>query len=75
MTARGACRCGKEHAKVSPGTHEPTGALDSQSGEQVLDLLADLNKEHGTTLVVVTHDQSIADLADHTVCLQDGKLS
>ena len=54
---------------------EPTGALDSQSGEQVLDLLTELNQRQGTTLVVVTHDRSVADRADQTVCLKDGRLT
>ena len=39
---------------------EPTGALDSQTGEKIADLLLELQKEHGTTLVLVTHDLSLA---------------
>ena len=53
---------------------EPTGALDSQSGNEVMELLGSLNREHGTTLVVVTHDQSVADRADRTLVLVDGTI-
>lgn len=53
---------------------EPTGALDSHSGEEVMKLLTELNQNQGTTLVMVTHDRSVADRADQTICLKDGKL-
>lgn len=53
---------------------EPTGALDSQSGTEVMELLTSLNREHGTTLVVVTHDQSIADRADRILSIADGRI-
>jgi putative ABC transport system ATP-binding protein len=52
---------------------EPTGALDSQSGAQVLDLLERIQAERGKTLVVVTHDPGIAARADRTVRMLDGR--
>lgn len=53
---------------------EPTGALDSKSGNEVMDLLGELNRNHDTTLVVVTHDQRVADRADKTIYLMDGRI-
>ena len=53
---------------------EPTGALDSRSSQRLLDLLNDLQKENGTTLVVVTHEQSIADRAGRTLNMLDGRI-
>lgn len=54
---------------------EPTGALDSKSGAEVMQLLVKLNLEHGTTLVVVTHDQSIADQSRRVVRMLDGRIA
>lgn len=53
---------------------EPTGALDSQSGNEVMDLLSMLNREQGTTLIIVTHDQKVADRAGNTIHLMDGRI-
>ena len=53
---------------------EPTGNLDSASGEEIIALLRQLNREQGLTLVLVTHDDSIAAQADRIVHLQDGRL-
>jgi len=53
---------------------EPTGNLDSATGARVLDLLLDLRRESGTTLVLVTHDRAVASLADRLVHLQDGRV-
>ncbi len=52
---------------------EPTGNLDSKSGKEVLDLLVGLNKK-GKTLVVVTHDKSIAKKAKRIVKIKDGRI-
>ena len=54
---------------------EPTGALDSLTGEQVMDLMVDIAKEDGTTLVIVTHDPRVASYADHRVMVRDGKVT
>ncbi|MGA2770160.1 MAG: ABC transporter ATP-binding protein [Bryobacteraceae bacterium] len=51
---------------------EPTGNLDSVSGQMVLDLLLELNREHGATLVLVTHEPSVAQCAGRRVLLRDG---
>ena len=51
---------------------EPTGNLDSKSGNEIMDLLLGLNKEFGTTLIVVTHDPKIAKHTARTVQLFDG---
>jgi putative ABC transport system ATP-binding protein len=53
---------------------EPTGNLDTRSGEMVMDLLARLHSELQTTLVLVTHDEWIADRADRVLRLADGRL-
>jgi putative ABC transport system ATP-binding protein len=53
---------------------EPTGNLDSLNGAHVFDLLLTLNRNRGTTLVLVTHDHEIADLADRKVSLRDGRM-
>jgi putative ABC transport system ATP-binding protein len=51
---------------------EPTGNLDSANGRQVLELLIALNREQGATLVLVTHDRSLAAFADRVITLSDG---
>ncbi len=51
---------------------EPTGNLDSKTGESILQMLIDLNKKEGKTLVVVTHDNDIARFADQIIVVKDG---
>jgi putative ABC transport system ATP-binding protein len=51
---------------------EPTGNLDSTTGRHVLDLLLSLNREEGTTLILVTHDPEIAGHADRVITMRDG---
>jgi putative ABC transport system ATP-binding protein len=51
---------------------EPTGNLDSATGRVVLDLLLALNREQGATMVLVTHEQSLADHADRRILMHDG---
>jgi putative ABC transport system ATP-binding protein len=53
---------------------EPTGALDIKTGSVVLQVLERVNQELGTTLAVITHNASIAGLADRVVTLQDGRI-
>jgi lipoprotein-releasing system ATP-binding protein len=53
---------------------EPTGNLDATSGQGVLDLLRDLNRERGLTMMLVTHDQHIAQQADRVVRLAEGRI-
>ncbi len=52
---------------------EPTGNLDRETGQMVMDLLFDLQKEHGTTLVLVTHDETLASRCHRSVHMIDGK--
>lgn len=51
---------------------EPTGNLDSDNGRRVLDLLIELNRREGATLVLVTHDRELAGYADRIITLRDG---
>lgn len=51
---------------------EPTGNLDSATGQVVLSLLLELNREHGATMVMVTHEDSVAQCADRRIVLRDG---
>lgn len=51
---------------------EPTGNLDSQSGQEIMDLLLSLNARSGTTLIIVTHDQGVAAQAQRIIHLKDG---
>jgi putative ABC transport system ATP-binding protein len=54
---------------------EPTGNLDSETGERIVELLGKLNNELGTTIIVVTHDDRIASLAKRKISLRDGKIT
>ena len=53
---------------------EPTGALDQASGKQVMKLFRQLNKEQGVTIVMITHDASVAANADQTLHIIDGEI-
>ncbi len=53
---------------------EPTGNLDSETGQQVINLLFELQKKHNITLVIVTHDEDLAKRCDQTINIRDGKV-
>lgn len=53
---------------------EPTGNLDSESGKQIIELLDGLNKKNRTTVIVVTHEEKIAQRADRVFRIKDGKI-
>ena len=53
---------------------EPTGNLDSKSTDEIMDLLRNLNREQGTTFIVVTHNPAVARAADRVVTVRDGKI-
>jgi putative ABC transport system ATP-binding protein len=54
---------------------EPTGSLDFATGETVMNLMFDLNRELGTTLVLVTHDRAIAERCEHRITIEAGRIS
>jgi putative ABC transport system ATP-binding protein len=54
---------------------EPTGNLDSRNGQHVFDLMVEMNRRHGATLVLVTHDHDLASLADRRIALKDGRVA
>ncbi|TDC97543.1 ABC transporter ATP-binding protein [Nonomuraea deserti] len=54
---------------------EPTGALDSLTGEKVMDLLVGLARQEGTTVILVTHDPRVAACADREVMVRDGRIT
>ena len=51
---------------------EPTGNLDSKSGKEIMELILKLNRERGTTIIVVTHDPRIAEQTERVISLEDG---
>ena len=54
---------------------EPTGALDEQTGRQVLDYICNLHNEYGFTVVMITHNQNIAEMANTVVKMNSGKIA
>jgi len=53
---------------------EPTGNLDTQTGEEILNLVRDLHKRLGSTVVIVTHDMKVAESCPRTIALRDGRV-
>ncbi len=54
---------------------EPTGALDEQTGRLVLNYICELHKEYKFTIVMVTHNQNIAEMADTIIMMNSGKIA
>ena len=53
---------------------EPTGNLDTKTSHEIMEMLRSLNRDHGVTIVVVTHERDIADYADRVVTMRDGRI-
>lgn len=53
---------------------EPTGALDSQTSRDILVLFEKVNRQYGTTMLIVTHNNSVRHMADQVVCIKDGQI-
>lgn len=53
---------------------EPTGNLDSATGQHIIELLLDLHRDYGTTLVLVTHERDVASLMQRVIMLRDGRI-
>lgn len=53
---------------------EPTGNLDRKNGEQIIELLMESNRSQKQTLILITHDESLALLADRMICMEDGRI-
>ena len=51
---------------------EPTGALDYKTSKEILALIEDCNRKYGTTVIMVTHNEAISQMADHVIRLRDG---
>ena len=51
---------------------EPTGALDYNTSKEILKLIEDVNKKYGNTIIMVTHNEAIRNMADHIIKLRDG---
>lgn len=51
---------------------EPTGALDYNTSKEILKLIEDVNKKYGNTIIMVTHNEAIRNMADHVIKLRDG---
>ena len=54
---------------------EPTGALDYNTGKQVLQILQDMSRKHGSTVIIVTHNSAIAPIADRVIRMHDGRVT
>ena len=54
---------------------EPTGNLDSKTSDEVMSILKSMSKKYSQTLVMITHDDSIAQMADRVIFIEDGRVS
>ena len=53
---------------------EPTGALDYNTSKEILKLIEDINRKYQNTIIMVTHNEAIKNMADHIIKLRDGKI-
>ena len=53
---------------------EPTGALDYNTSKDILALIETVNKKYGSTVILVTHNEALRDMADHVIILRDGQI-
>jgi putative ABC transport system ATP-binding protein len=53
---------------------EPTGNLDSENSERIIDLIRSISTRHGTTVVLVTHSQEVARATDRIITMRDGRI-
>jgi len=53
---------------------EPTGNLDSRTGEEIMEIFRGLNEAQGITLIIVTHDPDVAHMAHHRIHIRDGRI-
>ena len=53
---------------------EPTGALDYNTSKDILKLIEDVNKKYGNTIIIVTHNDAIKNMADRVITLRDGRI-
>ena len=53
---------------------EPTGSLDSKTGQMILDILKNMHEQYNVTLIIVTHDIEVAKLAERTIVIKDGQI-
>lgn len=56
-------------------TDEPTGNLDSENSKEIISLLRQFNKEFNQTVIIITHDEKIANSADRVITIEDGKIT
>jgi putative ABC transport system ATP-binding protein len=54
---------------------EPTGNLDSKTGDNIIESLTELNEKYGTTIVIVTHDDSLTEVVHRVINIRDGKVN
>ena len=54
---------------------EPTGALDYNTGKQILQILQDMSRKRGATVIIVTHNSAIAPIADRVIHMHDGRVT